>query len=586
MRKTIFSIFSLMTFTAFIATMTFAEEQPASKTTKPNVIFITIDDMNHWISSMREYQAIYNYPDYKTPNIDKLMSQGMFFTNAHVPAASCKPSRVSTFTGRYVSNHGVYRNPHSWLISPLFKNRDDVSIMQRFRKEGYRVIGGGKNFHSTHPGSWDEHLKTAKRSSEINESIGKLRKEYFEATKKMMLEREVAKGTPEQQKEWGKTSSNAITYGALDASDECMPDTIMIDYMISQLERKHDKPFYLGVGLTKPHMPWSVPRKYFDMYPLDKIPTPIVNADDLKDLGNQGQRTAGGGTHEYMVKSGKWKKAIQAYLATCTYADVQVGRLMKALDKSAYKDNTIVVLWSDHGWHLGDKNHWKKFTVWEETTHVPMAIIAPGITKGNQKSPRTVGSIDLYPTLLELCGMKPDTRLDGRSLVTLLKNPMAEWNHPVLTSHSRGVDAIRTERYRLVQYPKDGEMELYDHQNDPLEHTNLINNPEYADVIKKLKPLLPAKHVPGVAQIGNIVRDAQVKLLGSRITGPTYSKASKEAYQAALDAEAGQEGAAAKKKALEVFTTAKDNGVYDKENIVSLSGAFQKGKTVLVEKSK
>ena len=174
----------------------------------------------------------------------------------------------------------------------------------------------------------------------------------------------------------------------------------------------------------------------------------------------------------------------------CEICDVK-SKEITAFDKSVYKDNTIIVLWSDHGWHLGDKNHWKKFALWEETTHVPMLIVAPGITKPEQKCDRVVGSIDLYPTLLELCGFEPNNTLDGQSLVPLLKDPTKEWDFPVLTTHSRGYNAIRTEKWRYIQYPKDGEAELYDRENDPGENVNIAQ--QHADVVQKLTQRLFVK---------------------------------------------------------------------------------------------
>jgi arylsulfatase A-like enzyme len=549
----------------FILTVTFwlsaalggvaADKQP------PNVLFVTIDDMNHWISSMREYQAIYDYDAYKTPNIDKLMDRGMFFSNAHVPASSCKPSRVSVFTGVHVSKHGVYRNPHSWLLAPTLKNRDDVSLMQRFRKEGYFVAGGGKNFHSWHEASWDEHLKNeGKLPKEIQERERQLKSKFHAARIKMEQAR---KDGIKALKIKDKSSANAIKWGAMDCPPESMPDAFLVDYITRKLNQKHDQPFFLACGFTKPHLPWSVPRKYFDMYPLDEIPTPVVKEDDLDDLGNQGRNMAGGGTHDYMIRSGQWKSAIQAYLASCTFVDDQVGRLMAALDASPHKDNTIVVLWSDHGWHLGDKGHWKKFTTWEETTHIPMSIIAPGVTKPKQKSHRVVGAIDLYPTLLDLCGFEPNPQLDGRSLVPLLKDPGKEWNYPALTTHSRGYNTVRTEKWRLIEYPKGDELELYDHENDPLEHHNLASKAEYAPVIAKLRKWMPRTNAPEVIQITKMLDRFQIEHLGKKIVGTTYNKAVAAGREAALASEAGKEGVAAQEAISKIITRAKADGAYD-----------------------
>jgi arylsulfatase A-like enzyme len=262
---------------------------------------------------------------------------------------------------------------------------------------------------------------------------------------------------------------------------------------------------------------------------------------------------------------------------------------MEAFDKSAYKDNTIIVLWSDHGWHLGDKGHWKKFALWEETTHVPMLIVAPGITKPEQKCDRVVGSIDLYPTLLDLCGFEPNNTLDGQSLVPLLKDPAKDWDHPVLTTHSRGYNAIRTAKWRYIQYPKDGEAELYDRINDPLEHNNLIKNPEYAAVIAELKAHIPTEQAEEVVQVSKVVINVQTELLDrkKKIAGATYYDAQKRVYDAVIACESGEEEAVARALATEIFTKAIADGVYDPENLEKPGGAFASGKTdILVEKKK
>ncbi|MDD7987272.1 sulfatase [Lentisphaera marina] len=531
---------------------------------KPNVLFISIDDMNHWISAMRDYQAIYDYPAYKTPNIDRLLARGMFFTNAHVPGGSCKPSRVSVFTGVAVSKHGVYRNPHTWQLAPKFKNRDDVSIMQRFRKEGYFVAGGGKNFHTYHPGSWDEYINTEERDPKDRAADMVLKKKFHEANKAYEIERK------RQMKALtikDKSKADAIKWGPLDCPPEAMPDAFMVDYIIRKLNEKRNKPFFLGCGFTKPHLAWAVPRKYFDMYPLDEIPTPVVKENDIDDLGQQGQNMAGGATHDFMVKSGLWKSAIQGYLASCTFVDDQIGRLLDAIDASPEKDNTIIMLWSDHGWHFGDKGHWKKFATWEETTHIPMGIIAPGVTKAGQKTHRPVNAIDLYPTLLELCGLEPNPELDGHSLVPLLDKPDREWNYPSLTTHSRGYNTVRTQKWRLIEYPRDNEMELYDHSNDPLEHNNLINNPEYAHVMAELKAMMPKTNAPEIVEIEKTIDSTQREILGKKIRGPIYTKAMSAGREAALASEPGQEHAAVDKVILDIITQAKADGAYDQSKI-------------------
>ena len=368
-----------------------------------------------------------------------------------------------------------------------------------------------------------------------------------------------------------RIKSNAVVWGSRSTlPDEAMPDSMMVDYMIRQLNKEHDKPFYLGVGFRKPHMPWSVPRKYTSTcIPWMKFRPPSLMKTIGMTLALRDAMWLAAPHTSICSKQTIGRKRSKGYLATCTYTDVQVGRLMEAFDKSAYKDNTIIVLWSDHGWHLGDKGHWKKFALWEETTHVPMLIVAPGITKPEQKCDRVVGSIDLYPTLLDLCGFEPNNTLDGQSLVPLLKDPAKDWDHPVLTTHSRGYDAIRTAKWRYIQYPKDGEAELYDRINDPLEHNNLIKNPEYAAVIAELKAHIPTEQAEEVVQVAKVVIQVQTKLLNrkKKIAGPTYYDAQKRVNDAVLACEPGEEEAVARALATKIFTKAIADGVYDPENL-------------------
>lgn len=201
------------------------------------------------------------------------------------------------------------------------------------------------------------------------------------------------------------------------------------------------------------------------------------------------------GDHATILKTDNWRYAVQAYLASIRFADGQVGRLIQALDKSEHARNTIIVLWGDHGWHLGEKHHWRKFSLWEEACRAPLMIIAPGITAPDSRCGRTVDFVDVYPTLSELCGLPIGDHLEGESLIPLLKNPQKEWNHPAITSHGRKNDAVRTERWRYIRYA-DGSEELYDHDRDAMEWSNLAGKPEFASVQKELSALLPATHAP------------------------------------------------------------------------------------------
>jgi arylsulfatase A-like enzyme len=284
-------------------------------------------------------------------------------------------------------------------------------------------------------------------------------------------------------------------WGPLDKKDLEMGDGHAIQWAIDFLNQKHAKPFYLAVGTFRPHLPWYAPKKYFDLYPLSAIELPDVKADDLDDVPEPGQKLAKQTLQDYnlVVQTGKYKEAVQAYLAAISFVDSLLGRLLDALDYSEYGKNTIIVFWSDHGWHLGEKNHWHKMTLWERATRVPFIISAPGY-KTNITINQPVNLIDIYPTLVELCQLSPKQDLDGNSLIPLLTDPQKNW-HPTVTTMNRGNHAVRDERWRYIQY-SDGSEELYDHKQDPHEWTNLAKNPEFESIKKKLQKWLPSSDAP------------------------------------------------------------------------------------------
>jgi arylsulfatase A-like enzyme len=270
-----------------------------------------------------------------------------------------------------------------------------------------------------------------------------------------------------------------------------MNDHKMVDYAVEYLQRKHEKPFFLACGLFRPHMPWQVPRKYYDMYPPEKITLPDVPTNDLDDVPAAGVKMARPkGDHATMLRTGNWRHAVQAYLASISFADAEVGRLMKALDASPYSGNTVVVLWGDHGWHLGEKSHWRKFSLWEEATRAPLIMVAPGLTKPGSVCRRTVDFMHIYPTLAELCGLPIIDQLEGRSMLPLLMDPTAEWKLPAITTHGRNNHAVRSERWRYIRYAN-GDEELYDHDADPMEWTNLASKSQFAKVKQELAAWLP-----------------------------------------------------------------------------------------------
>jgi arylsulfatase A-like enzyme len=426
---------------------------------RPNVLFIAVDDLNDWIGCLG------GHPDGQSPNIDSLAARGLLFERSYCSAPACNPSRVAMLTGMRPSTTGVYVNPQPWR--PVLK--DAVTLPQHFMANGYQAVGCGKIFHGAYDDddSWHEYLKKG--------------------------------GDPKPAKKVQAdphSKAGGIVWGVLDVKDSQMNDYRMADYAIDYLRQPHDKPFFLACGIYRPHMPWQVPRAYYDLFPPDKVTLPQVLAGDLDDVPPAGVRMARPqGDHATIQKTDNWRYAVQAYLASIRFADAQVGRLIKALDESEYAQNTIIVLWGDHGWHLGEKEHWRKFSLWEEACRAPLMIVVPGVTKAGSRSPRTVDFVDLYPTLSELCGLPVGDHLDGDSLIPLLKNPNADWSTPALTTHGIGNHSVRSERWRYTRYAN-GDEELYDHDTDPMEWKNLASDPQFKSVKADLASWIPAKDAP------------------------------------------------------------------------------------------
>lgn len=433
---------------------------------KPNVLFIAIDDLNHWVGHLgRNYQT-------KTPNIDRLAQRGVTFTNAHCAAPICNPSRTALLSGRRPSTTGIYDNnqPYDSVIT------SDESLVTQFKNAGYETLGMGKLWHGGlgFPQQW-----TSTGGKERRDSTGS-----------KLIDRSIG----------------SIKFGVLDADDAAVPDTQIADYGISELGKLHPQPFFLTVGFHKPHMPWNVPRKYFDMHPLDQIDLPPVQAEDLADVPTSGRMMAHAfGDHARIVESGRWNEAVQAYLAAISYVDGQVGRVLDALDQSEYRDNTIVCLWGDHGWHLGEKEHWRKFALWEESTRAPLIWIAPGITQAGGVCSRPVDFMSIYPTLCDLAGVAQPASVQGATLRSLLIDPTSEWSQVALTTYGRDNHAVRSERWRYIRY-SDGSEELYDHQRDPYEWLNVANNPAHAGLKRELAQHFPTLNVPAAAAKPKVAR--------------------------------------------------------------------------------
>ncbi|UCC97922.1 MAG: sulfatase, partial [Phycisphaerales bacterium] len=455
---------------------------------RPNVLFIALDDMNDWISSLGGYSGKVH-----TPNLDRLGRKGITFTNAHSPSTVCNPSRTAIMTGLRPSTTGIYNNGQWWR--PALP--DVVTIPECFRKNGYHVEGGGKIFHHTlgnnPPAIWDNY------QPQVQDDAW----HYDYPVRGQHVPKEGVNwpdGFPlngiEAVKRGKKPPANyrEFDWGPFDKPDRAMGDGQMVQWAVDFLGRAQDRPFFLAAGIYRPHLPWYVPRRYFDLYPLEQIRLPEVRNNDLNDVPAAGRKLAQArcADFELIKKTGKYKEAIQAYLASISFADSLVGLLLDALEKSAYRDNTTIVVWSDHGWHLGEKGAWHKRTLWERATRVPFFVVAPGVTQPGSVCHRPVNLIDVYPTLVDLCGLKVNAKFDGMSLVRLLKNSQAAWGIPSMTTCERGNHAIRSERWRYIRY-QDGTEELYDCRSDPHEWTNLAGDSRFKPVKQALAKWLPKR---------------------------------------------------------------------------------------------
>jgi len=439
------------------------------KETKPNVLFIAVDDLNNWIS------PIQNFSNLKTPNFDRLAKMGVTFTNAHVQAPLCGPSRASLMTGLRPSTTGIYGMTPDNLIrregNPTTK--DITFLPEQFSYNGYHTMGIGKLFHVHAPDSL------------FHESGGRVRG-FGPYPKKRFVWNGIGKGIRGIH---GRTNTD---WGAFPENDSLMPDHDTANWAIERLERAYDKPFFLGVGFLRVHVPLYVPQKWFDLYSLDEIETPPYKADDLNDIPAVGMKINDlpmMPSTEWAKESGEWKKIVQAYLACISYVDYELGRVLDALESSKYADNTVIVLWSDHGYRLGEKGTFAKHALWETATKAPLIFSGPNLPKG-KKIDAPVEMLSIYPTLLELSGLPAYNRNEGVSLVNMMQNDTGMDNSYALTTFGMNNHAVKVDDFRYIQY-EDGKEEFYDHRIDPNEWNNEAKNPKYKAQIEKMKDLLP-----------------------------------------------------------------------------------------------
>ena len=480
---------------------------PAEPDARPNVLFLSIDDLNDWIG------AVGGHPQAKTPNLDRLIAQSVFFSNAHTAAPVCSASRHALLSGLRPSSTGWYTNSSKSREEYERVLGETVPLPTHFKRNGYTTMAAGKIFHKGTRDVegyeyWDEERPKYQWPRELA-----ARGHGYQGESGGHFHPFPPDGGAIYQKYGEGVSGQSLCWGALEDGDmppEGMPDEQIADWAVERLEREHDKPFFLAVGFLRPHVPYTAPKRYFDMYPLNAIEMPYVPADEMDDIPLLGKAmaygTIQGGDHRNVLDIGPnyWREMVRAYLACVTFVDDQAGKVLRALERSPYADNTIIVFWSDHGQHLGEKRHWRKQALWEESTRVPLAIRLPDSNNGGQQTDQPASLIDIYPTLLELTGLPAVKGLEGTSLLPQLKDPDASRSQPAVTTWYYNNHSVRDRRHRYIRY-RDGAEELYDHRSDPNEHRNLAAHPGYASVKSELAAYLPKKNVvPEAMQSGGL----------------------------------------------------------------------------------
>lgn len=424
---------------------------------KPNVLLIMIDDLNDYVSQLK------GYPGLKTPNLDRFVKTAMNFTRAYCAAPVCNPSRAALLSGIAPYKSGVYDNNNRIIDSKVLDSA--VFLPELFKNNGYITLTRGKIFHtmpekSRYQAMWD--VQGGQGGYGPQPTVRNIPKEV--------------------------TAPPMFNYQPWTGPDSDHPDNVTAQQIVQQLSKSFDKPFFMAAGLYKPHNPWTAPQRFFDMYPIDSVKMPTVMEDDWNDLPDIAKTWAGSPVdYDALKKSGQWKYIVRSYLACISFMDWNFGKIINALDSSKYKNNTIVVVSADNGFHMGEKKHFAKFALWEQTSHILHIWRVPGVTKPGQVCSQPVTLLNIYPTLAQLCGLTgPTSKLDGRSIVELLKDPLTDWKYPAVTTYEQGNQAIRDKQYRYIRY-SDGTEELYDEQKDPNEWQNKAKDPAMKNVISEFR---------------------------------------------------------------------------------------------------
>jgi arylsulfatase A-like enzyme len=441
-----------------------AASTTSSAPQKPNILFIAIDDQNDWVGPLG------GHPLVKTPHLDRLAQRGTTLLNAHCQSPLCNPSRTSLLLGLRPTTTGVYG------LSPWFRSlerwKDRVALPQYFKSHGYRTYTTGKIWHGGVGGP-----QARAQEFDVWGPAGGV-------------------GAKPDKKLVGVTpggNNPLMDWGVFPHRDEDKGDHIVASWALEQLQTApKDQPFFLAVGFFLPHVPCYVTQTWYDLYPDDDSILPQVKRDDRADTPRFSWYLHWDLPEprlKWIEENKQWHNLVRSYLASTSFVDAQIGRLLAGLEAHGLADNTIVVVWSDHGWHLGEKGITGKNTLWDRSTRVPLIFAGPGVRAG-ARSTQPAELLDIYPTLVELAGLPARTDLEGLSLVPQLKDPAAKRARPAITSHNQGNHGIRSEKWRYIHYA-DGTEELYDMVNDPREWTNLAGDPAHAAVLAEHRRWLP-----------------------------------------------------------------------------------------------
>ena len=440
---------------------------PAAK--RPNVLFIAIDDQNDWVGPLK------GHPLVRTPHMDRLAERGTTFLNAHIQSPLCNPSRTSLMLGLRPSTTGIYG------LAPWFRTldawKDRVTLPQHFKAHGYRTYTTGKIYHGGVGGPQKQKVEFDVWGPPGGIGVKPKAK--------------LIPPTP-------MGNHPLMDWGVFPHRDEDKQDYIVASWAIDRLrEMPRDEPFFLAVGFFLPHVPCYATQPWFDLYPDDDSVLPPHREDDRDDTPRFSWYI-----HwrlpeprlRWVRENNQWRNLVRSYLACTSFIDAQIGRLIDALEAAGLAENTVIVLWSDHGFHLGEKGITGKNTLWERSARVPLIFAGPGVAR-NARCSRPAELLDLYPTLIDLCGLSSRNDLEGISLLPQLRDAAAPRERPAITTHNQGNHGIRSERWRYIRYA-DGTEELYDMVHDPNEWTNLAGDPAHAGIIAEHRRHLPSPDVP------------------------------------------------------------------------------------------